>query len=244
MRANINPETGIPYGVIDARKCQWLWETIVNDGRDVTLEMCEEQVRKDLTENLSYELGTYQVDVGSFVPDGNTQFFNFLLPLLSKVPAPFQTPESIRDFATDIVQNRYDPVSNTFCISEVIDYIWEYYQDDLLQHCQDDTSEHTFSWTDPTKRFSYQVSSLGGAPLIWVFKSPYVTPCRQCSPCVPNAGNLDDMMELGAHNCLAYCMDPEEIDDVVARPKVMYYAAEYPQTDKPITYLKTEETTQ
>ena len=38
----------------------------------------------------------------------------------------------------------------------------------------------TFSW-------------LGGAPLIIVNKSPFVTFARQCSPCVPNAGDLDNL---------------------------------------------------
>lgn len=32
---------------------------------------------------------------------------------------------------------------------------------------------------------------LGGAPLVWVYESPHVTRARLCSPCVPNAGDLD-----------------------------------------------------
>lgn len=37
----------------------------------------------------------------------------------------------------------------------------------------------------------YQISWLGGAPLLWVFWSPFVKPHAQCSPCVPGAGDLD-----------------------------------------------------
>ena len=38
----------------------------------------------------------------------------------------------------------------------------------------------TFSW-------------LGGAPLIIVNKSPFITFANPCSPCVPNAGDLDNL---------------------------------------------------
>jgi hypothetical protein len=36
------------------------------------------------------------------------------------------------------------------------------------------------------------LSYLGGAPLVWVFESPHTTRARLCSPCVPNAGDLDN----------------------------------------------------
>jgi hypothetical protein len=240
MRANINPETGIPYGVIDARKCQWLWETIVNDGNDDTYtqarDTLEAKIRKETTSSLAEFDGTTP---GS--KDEKTVAFEVACnTLLKGLRVCDFSNEDIAWCSSELVRTVYDANSGTFCLSEAADRVWSYFVNNIEVHQDYDGSDHVFSWTDPTKRFSYQVSSLGGAPLIWVFKSPYVTPCRQCSPCVPNAGNLDDMMELGAHNCLAYCMDPEEIDDVIARPKVMYYATEYPQTDKPITYLQKE----
>jgi hypothetical protein len=37
----------------------------------------------------------------------------------------------------------------------------------------------------------YQVTWLGGAPLVWVLKGPIGSVNRLCSPCVPNAGDLD-----------------------------------------------------
>ena len=36
-----------------------------------------------------------------------------------------------------------------------------------------------------------QTTWLGGALLVWIFDSPFVLPYAVCSPCVPNAGNLD-----------------------------------------------------
>lgn len=37
----------------------------------------------------------------------------------------------------------------------------------------------------------YQTTWLGGALMLYVFESPVLTKCRPCSPCVPNAGDLD-----------------------------------------------------
>lgn len=37
----------------------------------------------------------------------------------------------------------------------------------------------------------YMISWLGGVPLLWVFESPVTGRFNLCSPCVPNACNLD-----------------------------------------------------
>ena len=44
---------------------------------------------------------------------------------------------------------------------------------------------------------SYGISWLGGAPLLWVFESPIISKARLCSPCVPNAGDLNSLDEDG-----------------------------------------------
>lgn len=51
---------------------------------------------------------------------------------------------------------------------------------------------------------------LGGAPLIWVLESPFVTRCKQCSPCVPGAGDLDSPDENGM---FCYCLPKEEMPE-------------------------------
>ena len=43
----------------------------------------------------------------------------------------------------------------------------------------------------------YQISWLGGAPLLWVLESPVISKAQPCSPCVPNAGNLDNLSDDG-----------------------------------------------
>jgi hypothetical protein len=42
--------------------------------------------------------------------------------------------------------------------------------------------------------FKYELMYLGGAPLIYVMDSPFVALCGECSPCCPNAGDLDLIM--------------------------------------------------
>lgn len=39
----------------------------------------------------------------------------------------------------------------------------------------------------------YEISWLGGAPLLWVLESPVISKARLCSPCCPNAGDLNSL---------------------------------------------------
>ena len=50
------------------------------------------------------------------------------------------------------------------------------------------------------------LSYLGGAPLVWVYESPHTTRARECSPCVPRAGDLDNRSEDGVE-CYALPAD-------------------------------------
>jgi hypothetical protein len=68
------------------------------------------------------------------------------------------------------------------------DGFWENYQCDepIVQGVKDSVT-YCSSW-------------LGGALNFYIFHSPHVTDkARACSPCVPNAGNLDDMT--GDYTC-------------------------------------------
>jgi len=39
----------------------------------------------------------------------------------------------------------------------------------------------------------YEISWLGGAPLLFVLESPVISKAKLCSPCVPNAGDLNSL---------------------------------------------------
>jgi len=46
-----------------------------------------------------------------------------------------------------------------------------------------------------------ELSYLGGAALVFVIESPHTSRARQCSPCVPNAGDLDNKDEERGYLC-------------------------------------------
>ncbi len=53
------------------------------------------------------------------------------------------------------------------------------------------------AWSLETDGMKLGISWLGGAPLLWVYESPHRAAVSLCSPCIPNAGNLDCKVPLG-----------------------------------------------
>jgi hypothetical protein len=81
---------------------------------------------------------------------------------------------------------------------------WEYAKREWLaenpNHDEDseEFQEWNESWECDEQEYSLEcdgmkleLSYLGGAPLVFVLQSPYISRARECSPCVPNAGDLD-----------------------------------------------------
>lgn len=71
-----------------------------------------------------------------------------------------------------------------------------------------DESRYSYKYNSPHGKVRIVTSYLGGAPLIYVIESPYVAECRMCSPCVPNAGDLDNLTADGSYT---YCLPPEDM---------------------------------
>ena len=57
--------------------------------------------------------------------------------------------------------------------------------------------EEEYRLSLPGEGLELGMSYLGGAPLVWVFKSPHKATVRPCSPCVPGAGDLDSKCDDG-----------------------------------------------
>ena len=64
--------------------------------------------------------------------------------------------------------------------------------------------EECYSLTTDGMRL--ELSYLGGAALVFVLESPVISVARLCSPCIPNAGDLDAREENGAE---CYGLPPE-----------------------------------
>ena len=71
--------------------------------------------------------------------------------------------------------------------------------------------EPTYSYTDKAGN-AFQMSYLGGAPLIWCLKTNVIVKARLCSPCVPNAGDLSTAGEDG-YECYGVPADYVESDE-------------------------------
>jgi len=92
---------------------------------------------------------------------------------------------------------RYGVVS----LNSLQDWVWEEfeYKGELLTEVDDEAED----WPEEpayeleVEDMKLQLGWLGGAPLVWVLKSPHTTRARECSPCVPNAGDLDSLDEGG-----------------------------------------------
>lgn len=93
--------------------------------------------------------------------------------------------------------------------------------DDLASEILSDTYEldsDNFDHEYEMDGFKYHLGSLGGAPLIWVLESPFLANCRPCSPCVPGAGDLDNIVGMG-EGMVAYCFDPDDFDPHAEGPR-------------------------
>lgn len=68
----------------------------------------------------------------------------------------------------------------------------EFDEDQIKQDFNDSYEPNEPVYEGEHEGVKYRTSWLGGAQHLYVFESPVLTECGRCSPCVPNAGNLDD----------------------------------------------------
>ena len=77
------------------------------------------------------------------------------------------------------------------CLGDKFTEEEEKYYDD--NYDSDRVGDHTLEIDE----MKLEMNHLGGALLVWVMKSPHITQCRECSPCVPRAGDLSAKDEHG-----------------------------------------------
>jgi hypothetical protein len=81
---------------------------------------------------------------------------------------------------------RYGVVSQSTIHPDVLDELWTIA---LAKACGDEPDGQPFEYEGVT----VSVTTLGGAPLVFIMESPVIVKARPCSPCVPNAGDLDNL---------------------------------------------------
>ncbi len=222
MPSNINPETGIAYGVIDARKVPDLWDAITQDGVNET----EQEARRNVEKDLKFRFADFDAAIEfEGIDDGekdedeiNDEKVDILSDWLTE--CILRATDLGGCGADEIAEEALDVIeidSGTFDIQELIDAVMRALDD--RDYFNFDQADCSFSYEDAG--FQYRLGDLGGAPLIWVIKSPYVTPCKTCSPCVPNAGDLDNCTTEGQANNIAYCVEPDDIEDDDDKPFIV-----------------------
>lgn len=241
---NTNPTTGIAYGVIDARKAMELWSTIQSDGVNVSLKNAEDDVQNRLRNTFAEfdaEELFAQHDLADADDDDDDAFDKkreLLIDWLNDC-VQYSTEFSGKD-ALEVAEEAVevvDTVSGTFKIDELVDSVMSALQD-ADYFTGGDGCEDVYEYEDGG--FSYHLSSLGGAAMIWVFKGPYATYCRACSPCCPGAGDCDNFTDEDGGNCFAYCLDPQDIEDDADKPIVLYRVDDAGEPTKVDTYTKPE----
>ncbi len=80
--------------------------------------------------------------------------------------------------------------------------------EEFLEGCEFEEEEYSLDTDD----MSLGLSWLGGAALVFVYKSNHRMSCSPCSPCVPGAGDLDTPREVG-YGTVAYSLPPEWFND-------------------------------
>jgi hypothetical protein len=208
MTANVNEKTGIAYGVISGNSVPYVLDDIITRGKDITQEQAEEDVKKAIKDSLA------EFDAKEFIDeleDGEDPVERFEEHWRTTAQNTWDVGSTTARRVAAAIVSLSDTESLTFDIDECTDAVFDLVTGDGIF---DNIDEHEYTYDD--NGVHYLVGHLGGAMLIWVTESPYVTFCRQCSPCVPNAGSLDSPCDQLSANSLAYCLAPSEYeaDDV------------------------------
>lgn len=175
---NVNPNTGIAYGVISGNNVPELLDDIISNGDNITYEAWKKELEQEIRNSLF-------------------SIFN----------GRHHDPNRIVDHCgvDEIVEAALDAGLNDEYQNEEEEYVYE--------------ASYVTSTTPiptgvgyPTAKFKLQLGWLGGAPLIWIIESPFKAYAPHCSPCVPNAGDLNNMHSDDS-GVLCYCLSPEDLSN-------------------------------
>jgi hypothetical protein len=91
----------------------------------------------------------------------------------------------LEDRVDDALRNTEDPDKAVETLEDVID---QYHNGTLAEWLSEDFLGAPFEY----EGLNLMITELGGAHILFVLQSPIVTKAAPCSPCVPNAGDLDN----------------------------------------------------
>ena len=164
---NYNPETGIRYGTIYLNH---LDDDVANDLWMNGKNVSEENAYAELKSEIERDANAIEEEVHIAIAESDHALLSSERFVDNEIEAAYlRLGYDDRD---DYIDTRLERESENIQIDEPI----------IEGTCEGVT---------------YMISHLGGAPLLWAFESPIISKARLCSPCVPNAGDLDSLDDDG-----------------------------------------------
>lgn len=170
MIANIHPETGIRYGVIASQSIHSdIIDSMMSSGLNVT--------------NLEYLLQESE-RIANNIEEGSDDY------------------EDAQSVLADIASFRQANKDEVVYGTKWLEYLQTlegglYTFLDNLDEWNEDSEPDECTYIGYYEGVKYSLSTLGGAYNIWVEESPVVGKFEKCSPCCPNAVNLNSPDEDG-----------------------------------------------
>lgn len=158
---NVNPETGIPYGVISANELDpELYFSLYDNETDLSWL----QAREEIVKQLENEAEAIEDEVRIAIAEAG--------------PFTEREYEHVWDQWVEAAYNRLGFDDRDGFIESKLE--------NALEHLQIEEPVIEFDRDGVQGRIGW----LGVTPLIWIFQSPVTGLYALCSPCVPGAGNL------------------------------------------------------
>lgn len=204
MIPNTSPK-GRAYGIHgpnSSRTVSELVETITIEGTDETYNEAIDEIKTKLRNWLDDPSGIAEyTGVDHYCPGEDSivdgAFYDFIAEALKAadvISFQDQRPQEGSDAGLiEALGDVYDG-EDGWKWDEVFDLAIDHLNDDAAFYDEPHTYTYEQSVTldDGTEeQVKLMVSPLGGAQLLWVMDSPYITPCASCSPCIPGAGDND-----------------------------------------------------
>lgn len=187
---NMDLETGIHYGVISYNSIMpEALDDVYQRGENLTYRAAVEEARKNLRAALLS------------LRDGDERPIN---DLLSDIVVARKVNEYRRAIIAEV---DFDVNGSGEIVESDLNAAW----DVIEQEWNDRYEENEDTYRLEENGYILETSSLG----LYVIKSPYWTETRLCSPCAPNAGDLDNPEEGGVKT---YCLGADWFDGEVPYP--------------------------
>ena len=176
---NVDPKTGFRHGFCDGQNFPELVDMIQSKGIDLTYAEWLAELKSRAT-NAVAELS--EEDKKKTEAEWRAFF---------KAMGDRLVDHHVPGYVIEELISLVDIETGTFDIQELVDVV----VNDAVEHYQAESGR----WLYEREGIRISLSTYNGLSLC-VEKSPFIAMCKRCSPCCPNAGDLDN----------AWCNDSEE----------------------------------